>query len=163
MKTDKTYFIGKLSIPHLTVSEGVDSSLSNSDALTRYISIYEPEFLKKLLGDAYSDYIANPTDWTEFDALIVDNTLKVSPIANYVFFKCYPDIVQNNTGIGTVQGKPENSYLITDQRLVDVWNDMIAQLYKEDGVLDHLTTTVFDGTYDFPDWTDFTTINIFGL
>lgn len=165
MLIDKTYFVGKLSIPHLSISEGVNSSLSNLADLERYISIYEPEFLEKLLGEAYPDYVANPTEteWTDFIALIRNTTTLVSPIANYVFFKSYPDIVEKNTGIGTVQAVSENSVLVTDSRLINVWNDMIHQLYKTDGVLDYLSTTIFDGDYASPDWSNFTTINQFGI
>lgn len=164
--TDKTYLIGKLSIPHLSVSEGVDASLSNASTVDRAFTIYEPEFLKKLLGDAYADYIDNKTspEWVAFENKVKDDTLKISPIANYVFFKVYPDIIETNTGVGTTHAKHENSYDVTDTRLVNVWNDMVSQLMADDGVLDYLSTTIFTGDYTYPDWSDIaTSINIFGI
>lgn len=162
MIIDKTYFTGKLSIPHLSTSEGVDASLSSLSDLERYIDIYEPKFLKELLGDAYSDYEENKTSekWVAFENLLKSET-KVSPIANYVFFYFYPDMIQSNTGVGTVRAAHENSIDVTDNRLVHVWNDMVNQL---EDVFDYLSDTIFVGDYTFPDWSNLTSsINIYGI
>ncbi len=158
MLIDETYFVGKLSVPHLQATEGVDSSLSSLADLERYISIYEPKFLKELLGDLYDTYIEDKElpEWVAFENLVRNDTLKLSPIANYVFFYFYPDMVQSNTGTGTIRAAHENSIDMTDSRLVSVWNEMGVLL---EDVFEYLYST-FTG---LPEWDNFRTINIYGL
>jgi len=166
---DKTYFVGILSIPHLSATEGVDSSLDNSTELLRQIAIQEPKFLKEILGDLYAEYVAHKTDaiWVTFEGKLKDATLHRSPIANYVFFNSYPDLCVSNTGVGTIASKNENGIDVTPQRLVNVWNDMVNQLTVEDGILDYLeeNSSLYEtDDLSLPDWYYITRyINIFGI
>jgi len=165
---DKTYFVGLLSIPNLTTAEGVDAGLENSTELTRYISIYEPGFMQMILGDLYVEYVAHKAEaiWTTIEGKLKDATLFRSPLANYVFFNYYPDLCERNTGVGTMATKQENSELVTRTRLVRVWNDMVSQLWVDDGVLDYLyenRSAYETSEYSLPSWDDIRPINIFGL
>lgn len=136
---DLTYFVSPIDIPNLTTEIGGVTDTSNTTALTRAISIYQAEFMRLLLGDLYPDFVLNEDGkWDDLKAKLVDEDLKVSPIANYVFFKYYPQLTTPNTGVGVAYNKTENQGIDNRKRLTDVWNDMVLYLERYDGVMDYL-------------------------
>ncbi len=136
---DSTYFVSPIDIPNLTTEIGGVTDTSNLAALTRAISIYQAEFMRLLLGDLYPDFVSDEDGkWDDLKAKLVDSDLKVSPIANYVFFKYYPQLTTPNTGVGVAYNKTENQGIDNRKRLTDVWNDMVLYLERCDGVLDYL-------------------------
>lgn len=168
MNTTQEYFQhGKTQVPNLTTFVGGVSDTSNNEELGRYITRYETQFLKRLLGSLYADYVANPTAerWVTLNGLLWDSTLLLSPVANYIFWHYYKDYTHENTGVGTVESKAENASLTTDARLCEVWNEMVSMMYNGvDGVLDYMMEN--EGTYPVEgyDWTDFISpVNIYGL
>ena len=136
---DSTYFVSPIDIPNLTTEIGGVTDTSNLAALTRAISIYQAEFMRLLLGDLYPDFVSDKDGkWDDLKAKLVDEDLKISPIANYVFFKYYPQLTTPNTGVGVAYNKTENQGIDNRKRLTDVWNDMVLYLERYDGVMDYL-------------------------
>lgn len=172
MKPDSTYFSSGITlVPNQTSVIGGVTTTSNSAELTKYIDRYSVVFLKQLLGSLYPDYVANEKDarWVALNAKLYDTTLKISPVANFVFWHYYNDSTRRNTPTGVAVQRIENAQIVTDQRLCQVWNEMVELMYNEvDGVLDWLhesdqtTTYVFD--HSTTDWRNFIrTSNEFGL
>jgi hypothetical protein len=124
---DKTYFLtGLTGIPN---SNATGAGACIGANIQAYIDIYEPEFLKKLLGDdLYDAYVLAP-DEDRFVALIAqlrNATTKISPIANYVYF-----ILQQHSQIVPTDGgdKQTNQSGMSSasnmSRMCAVWNHMI--------------------------------------
>lgn len=136
---DNTYFVGILDVPNQTTEVGGVTDTSNLTALNRAIAIYQAEFMRLLVGDLYADFLKNEDGkWDDLIVRLVDSDLKISPIANYVFFKYYPQLTNPNTGAGVAYNKVENQGIDNRRRLTEVWNDMILFLERYDGVLDYL-------------------------
>ena len=72
-KIDKTYFWGENKITGLNA---VDTKLETE--LNMYIAKYQPIYFKKMFG---MEEIP-----AELLSLVVDTTLKLSPLANFVFY-----------------------------------------------------------------------------
>jgi hypothetical protein len=168
MNTTRAYFQqGITEVPNLTISIGGVSDTSNATELDRYITRYETEFMKCLLGSLYTDYATNPTDakWATLKAMLWDSTLLVSPVANYIFWHYYNDATRRNGNVGTVESNVENGNINTNARLVQVWNEMVSMMYNGvDGVIDYLLEN--SDTYPIEDykWTNFVeTTNILGI
>lgn len=169
MKPDATYFsIGLTLVPNQSQVIGGVTKTSATEELTKYIDRYSAEFMKLLLGSLYTDYVANPTDakWVALDAKLYDTTLKISPVANYVFFQYYNQSTRRNTPTGVSVAMVENASIVTHGRLVEVWNEMVRMMNAWDGPLalicDDMTTYPVVGSEI--DWTNFVhTINDFGL
>src|SRR3989304_3716705 len=140
MITTQAYFTqGTTEVPNTTIEVGGVEDTSNSAELTRYITRYETEFMKRLLGSLYPDYVNNPTatKWTDLIAKLWDSTLLVSPVANYIFWHYYRDSTQRNAGVGAVEANVENAHIVTASRLCSVWNEMVLMMYNGiDGVID---------------------------
>lgn len=142
MIIDYTYFIGKITLPQVADTNGRND-------VTEAISIYEPEYLKYVLGEdlwkAFTDGIdgsGTPDQrWTD----LLDGKMftyagrsylwigfksasqpKLSPIANYVYWKFMQDTAVSNATIGTVVPRTENSETVTPfSKMVYAWNDMV--------------------------------------
>ena len=95
------------------------------DSANSYIAIYEPIFLRNLLGEALAATVEqNP----EVVALLRNETTKTSPIANYVYFYW----LRTHTTVGTPAGEKVQRGEYSDEaspriRAVEVWNDMVRQ------------------------------------
>lgn len=145
---DNTYFINDISIP------GNSIQAANIDA---YITRYEDEILKKLLGYTLwkaliADLDGNGDPQTQRFTDIVDgaefsfdfegntintkweglrNTLKKSLIAYWVYFQYRNETENYFSGIGQRKGKGENSVMADiTPKIVFSWNKMI-ELYGE--------------------------------
>lgn len=168
MRIDSTYFIRERRLPDITAQVGTPTALltDGSQRLTDFINYYEPEFLKLILGDElyaeYSTGFATPK-WAAFDALMVNTTLKDSPIADYVYCMIVADMeteVKDGTHIVNVgDGRISAVGRITDQ-----WNRMVTKL---DPILEYLSdnTDTFCATYEYNyiGWTSFTYENRYGI
>lgn len=125
---DKSYFTKNLHIGDL--SNVLDGTPTMLDA---YITRYEKEYLIKLLGqDLYAEFVAGleedpvPQKWIDLKNEIVDETFKVSPIANYVYCKWQYQNYTKNVGIGQVKNKAENAVVVRPYDMqVMAWNDMV--------------------------------------
>lgn len=92
-----------------------------------YIKRYEPEYLCKLLGEElYNDFLAHREEdaWKAFGGMMADASVKISPIANYVYFF----LVRDSHATATINGvkKDGEENLVSPQRkMVRAWNDMV--------------------------------------
>jgi hypothetical protein len=99
-----------------------------------YIDAHEEEFLRLLLGDAlYTAYAAGlaedpvPAKWTALrNKLFQANaTSRISPAANYVFFKFYREKASHATGLGEAKPNAQNSLLLGNaQKCKVAWSAM---------------------------------------
>lgn len=143
MIIDQTYFVRRLNVPQAGNTEGLAD-------LNGYIEQYEPEFLSCVLGydlaKAFNEGIDGsglPSEqrwidllegaefsqggclyrWSGFKPV---TGVKVSPIANYVFFKFVDEKITDFTLVGTVSSKTDNNRTASAiDRLVDTWNRMV--------------------------------------
>lgn len=128
---DSSYFVGELLIPNTTGNHPAQTV--NTTELDRFILLYEREYLIKLLGKTlYDEFIAHPTDsWVvDLTSQLRDSTLKISPIACYIWYwwKCH------NTTQTTAQGEAiannENASMTSPmQRLMKAYNDCVNMTY----------------------------------
>ena len=95
------------------------------DSANSYIAIYEPRFLRNLLGEALAETAEeNP----QIVALLRNEAVKTSPIANYVYFYW----LRTHTTVGTPAGEKVQRGEYSDEaspriRAIEVWNDMVRQ------------------------------------
>lgn len=125
---DKSYFTKELHIGDL--SNTLDGTPAMLDA---YIVRYEKEYLIKLLGkELYNEFMAGLEEdpvlqkWIDLQNEIVDADLKISPIANYVYFNWQERNYTKNVGIGQVKNKAENATVVRPyDAQVKAWNEMV--------------------------------------
>ena len=142
---DISYFKGDILIPQV-------STPAITEAVNRYISIYEPEYLQNVLGYKMSrDFIAglavvSPAvvdpkwidlrDGKEFTDPVTNrltkwrgfkNTAQLSPIANYIYYMYRKDNVTQTGGIGETITQAENSVVVSPARKMTLaWNQQVA-------------------------------------
>lgn len=153
---DYTYFVDNLEVPSLLDSTELGTSLQSQ--VTRYITHYEPLYLKYLMGDdLYAAYLLTPTA-ARFTALkdkLLNATTLKSPIANYVYFYFYRDTKVYATGSGEGGGAVVGG---NSRRVSDVWNDGVKMSYDvHEWIMDNIST--------YPEYSGFQmeTINQFDL
>lgn len=130
---DYTYFSRDLFIAQRSQQEV-------RDVIDSYIAIGQLELLIELLGNSlYSELISGlsqePVDpkWIELKSLLVNETLKTSIVANYVYVSILEDETTENTGIGVVQTEGENSRKASPvHKIVSAWNKMIDDICEFD-------------------------------
>lgn len=122
---DFTFFIRSISVAQVSLKDVRDN-------LELYIDLYGLEFLTILLGESLAaEFLQGLAEeeplqkWVDLKNILVDEELKVSPIANYVFTHLLEDEITQNSGIGVVRTKGENS---TEQnpttKIIIAWNAM---------------------------------------
>lgn len=144
MLIDSTYFVNKINLAQ------VGNSLGLAD-VNNFIAQYEEQYLRCVLGpELYAAFIdevsgSGVTDdpryvdllrgadfmhnsrayhWTGFVPL--PPAIKVSPIANYVFYQYVENKITDFTLIGEVQSDTDNNRTVSPvDRLVDTWNRMV--------------------------------------
>src|SRR5574339_318819 len=154
MIIDYTYFIGKLRLPQTGNTEG-------REEIEGLIEIYEPEYLRKVLGldlyEAFTEGIAGSGTpdqrWVDllegitFDHHGVNHRWngfdpedKLTPIANYVYYRYLEDTVSDVTLAGTSTGKTDNNARTSPmQKMVNAWNDMVDMNSELDRLLHNNT------------------------
>jgi len=136
---DSSYFVGEISIPNTAGSGAVVTATLAK--LNRLISIYEKDYLTKLLGDTlYDEFIAAlevPDDWaTDLLAELRDDTLKLSPVAYYVYYFWLRDSVTYVTSNGQAEGNNENAVSSSPAlRMSESYNRMVRMTEE---VLDYI-------------------------
>lgn len=168
MITTDFFNLGKTQVPLQETARGGVPSLSRKEELQSYITRYEKDFFKCLLGSQYDTYFANKTEqkWIDLEAKLLPFE-KVSPVANYIFYNYYKDSNARNQPNGTHASIVKDSVNVTNARLCDVWNEMVMWMSVEhDCVLDWLSTNqdTYQLDYCTVDWGNFTfTINTLGI
>ena len=149
--TDKTYFTyPPCEIPITEQSNGYSSSLVDKESIriNLFITIYEREYLKLILGEElYSDYIADSKKdeeereqkWINFEQLFLSFnevisetvTLKTSPIACFIYFNYMIENELNVTQRATATvDKAQNQTVKSNYPLIKrAWDIMVAYNY----------------------------------
>lgn len=134
---DSTYFHDRTFIPNLTGTMGGTGEGGKAERiakLNRYIEQYEKEYLLKLLGKTvyleFKTWIDNQDEtekWVDLKAELLDETLKLSPIANYVFVKLWEDTCTPRSGVGSTVSKSTETSIVLDPSydIVKVWNEVV--------------------------------------
>lgn len=79
---------------------------------------------KELAYDYYENW--EEDKFKDLDSVIVDRDFKLSPIANYVWFKYAKYTFNLHQGIGMVNPNAENATKVNpEERMVWVWNQMV--------------------------------------
>ncbi len=138
---DTSYFVRDINVPFGSTAE-------LKAPLIAAIVRYEPEYLKLLLGytlwkavqaeidaSVYTNYneLINGAEFsfeyngrtinTKWEGLVNDE--KISPIANYIYYKNRVNVESFNSGLGERKGKGENSVAHSAiVKMVSVWNDL---------------------------------------
>jgi len=145
MIIDYTYFIGKLRLPQTGNTDG-------RTVVEEFAEIYETEILKKAMGydlwKAFTDGIEGSGDpdqrWEDlldgvtfeykginlrFNGL--DPEDKITPIANYCYYKYLEDSAADVTLAGVATGAVDNNTRVSPmQKMIDAWNAMVDMLLK---------------------------------
>lgn len=128
---DGTYFKGQLSIG-LSPDTGAPSVTQEAERerIEWFVSVYEKEYLKKLLGaEVCAGFVKYCTDGGEdeyFKQLKVRLTQEYSPVACYVFYKFVRTGNVHVTNVGSVKSSGEDA-VSPEGLLVRVWNDMVQK------------------------------------
>lgn len=103
-----------------------------SNRIQWFVERYEPEYMCKLLGEElYNDFLSNKeTDkWNGFKKLLVNETAKASPIANYVYFYLVRES-QSTATINGVKSDGDKNIVSPQSKMVSAWNDMVKENRK---------------------------------
>jgi hypothetical protein len=112
---DKTYFWGELKIPGLSDPE-------NEAELNLFISQYQQEFLTRLLGEPLALLFPGI-----LKSYIIDDTRKLSPLANYVFFYYQKNNATFSTAAGEKNLLTPNTSIADDRpKTINAWNKMVG-------------------------------------
>ena len=136
MLINEEYFKGEIVIPNLnSVGNGISSQIASSNLELRlsFIDQYEKRFLVSLLGRCCADEFYKEIEkgelsgkWLDLKNKLVDETLKISPIANYVYYWYRRNDVSITTGIGEMETDSDNSVRVSSAlKMCRAWNEMV--------------------------------------
>ena len=126
---DCSYFtIGPLQIENAGVTDDLDNNaVAVQEAIQGYIEHYQGEFLRKMLGDTLAATVETHLSTNGIDAKLEGLCDRLrQPFAHYVYFKMVGDVNQTMTVTGLMRIKSANDNQPPRQRMVSVWNDMVA-------------------------------------
>lgn len=155
---DCTYFEGILSIG-LSVGMGATPvQVAERERITYFIEVYEKEYLEKVLGSLYNDfmdYLESQDNDIIFDKVKAIMTEQYSPIAGYVYFKYLTLGNYHITRMGAVASAEEKAVSPAINQ-VRVWNDMVDK--------NNAIRSLLNGKKGYSATDDmFTKINDFGI
>ncbi len=166
---DSSYAINEYLI--VNVSGTNPTVTANAALLAHYITRYEPEYMKMILGvTLYDEFIAGlavtPTPdakWTALKAKFIDSTNKISPIMAYVWNRYWTFETTKSSSMGQSEPKVENATIVSsNQKLVLAWNDA---MYGAATILDWLLEPAQIAVYTTlePDYDSLYLTNNFGI
>ncbi len=126
---DCSYFQnGPLQIENAGVTDDLDNNaVAVQEAIQGYIEHYQGEFLRKMLGDTLAATVETHLSTNGIDSKLEGLCDRLrQPFAHYVYFKMVGDVNQTMTVTGLMRIKSANDNQPPRQRMVSVWNDMVA-------------------------------------
>lgn len=170
---DDTYFIREITIAQLGQFNG------NLKFLNLMIEKYEPKFLDEALGYGFSSVMLANQSQPRFVSLIsgedythdgilrkwiglANNTEKISPIANYVYWWCVKYNWEQQAGTGTVRPKNENSKVVAPEySMIKAWDEMVDMIHQ-------MRCFIHANISDYPEYKSkavrcFTKVNHYGI
>jgi hypothetical protein len=141
MIIDHTYFVREINIPQLSQPAVLEN-------LNLFIEKYEPQFLRAVFGWELAVLIMGYLNTEEVEGVEPDerigwlvegsplkqwgglrNNEKISPLANYIFYRLTDDSVTFLAQVGESTATAENSRRVSnDDRLIFVWNEMVEMM-----------------------------------
>ena len=137
---NSSYFVGELSLPNIqttnTVS-GVKHALQTvgENNLDVFVNKYVIDYLVRLFGRELAQKFVYEIAQTSPDQIWIDikdqllyeiGSLKMSPLANYVYFMLMSDATTKTTQAGEVEPKHDFAHNASVRhKLVAAWNDMV--------------------------------------
>ncbi|MDR0680852.1 MAG: hypothetical protein LBG15_03215 [Dysgonamonadaceae bacterium] len=133
---DSSYFIDEIALPGFKSEskyQTFDDITVNGMNLTRFISVHQKHFLHLLLGEKLANAFLreisaeSPSEiWTDIKNHLVDSELKISPIANYVYFFVMRYGVTYTSPSGEKKGKSDYAYNASPRdKCIFAWNAMV--------------------------------------
>lgn len=163
---DDTYFYGDLLI--VGIGSTSQAQLAKTTSVNNFITVYEKDFLRNVLGDdLYDAFMAGmaettpDTRWTSLANQLRNSTTKYSPIANYVWYKWQQQSQQLVTATGDKSVAEMNMVRSLNYgKYVNVWNAMKM-------MLDDFYEWLNDNISTYPEYEGsswyYSTINQFGI
>ena len=152
---DSTYFHTEVFIPNISDSNAVETARASE--LQRFIDRYELEYLDLVMGyDMRVEFLAGLEEdsilqkWNDLKAELIDDTLLLSPIADYVYFHYIRYNVTRTTSSGEVVALVDNGTLTgSNFKQVTAHNRAIEQaLLIRNFIEEHSTDYPnYDGSY----------------
>lgn len=115
-------------IDALTFDGASDSANEIKNDIESYIAIYEPEFLRAVLGDTYEAILQ---DDEALKSELFNATDNVSPCASFVYYKYWSEQMAVNTMLGDkVISSTGSTAVVNITKLVNVWNRMSDEVKR---------------------------------
>lgn len=115
-------------IDALTFDGASDSANEIKNDIESYIAIYEPEFLRAVLGDTYKAILQDDEALKSELFNAIDN---VSPCASFVYYKYWSEQMAVNTMSGDeVIISTGSTAVVNITKLVNVWNRMSDEVKR---------------------------------
>ena len=141
---DNTYFVDDISLPGLTTSGsknvGMDKLIDDLTigglSLTRFIKKYQTEYLNGLLGKKIAEAFVkglleiDNEIWINLKNQLIDDELKQSPIANYVYFFIMRYGLTFTTSKGEKKGKSDYAIAVSSRKPEFAWNRMVEMNFE---------------------------------
>jgi hypothetical protein len=118
------YFCGELLIPNLTGNSEANGAIA--EIVNRSIALYEPRFLRSVLGTLYDGFAADMTS-VKSKAIIAhlyDEVNLISPVANFVYVNFRRDTMTDAVPTGEGVGSYENLTISQGYKQQFAWNLM---------------------------------------
>ena len=141
---DKSYFWGDIEITGLFKPE-------MEAKLDMMIAKYQKEYLKQMFGTYFLEHEMTDT----FKNLLIDDELKTSPIANFVYYYWQRNnaTFQTNAGVKTLN--VQNTISVSPaEKMVSAWNQMVTWNEEIHSSLYDLETDEFDYLNDIYPYID---------
>lgn len=126
---DSSYFVGEREVPNISGTH--PAATINLEVLNRVITVYERDYLVKLLGETLYDEFITDLGTSEAWATglrdeLRDSTLKTSPVADYCYYYWLRKTLSNTTSGGQTEQTSENSTAVSPmQKMAEAWNSCI--------------------------------------
>ena len=152
-----SYFHTEIFIPNILEATPVEQA--RAAELQRFINKYEPEYLDLIMGyDMRVEFLAGlaanpiPAKWSELKTQLVNTSLLLSPIADYVYFYYMRFHLTQTTRSGEITTQVDNGTLTgSNFKQVAAYNRASEQaLTIREWIEERLTTyTTYNGSYCF--------------
>ena len=128
MLIDVSYFMsGPSHIENVSVAEMPSpQSLAVNEVINGYIKVFQPEFLRNVVGVTLSQAITDYLELIEREYAVLCEKL-CEPFADYVFYHILRDANTQATITGLVRLKCANEYVAPLKRQVSTWNSMVEK------------------------------------
>jgi len=126
---DCSYFEnGPLQIENAAPTDDLDNNAyAVRESINGYIEHYQGEFLRAMLGDTLATTVEEHLNTNGVDVDVEDLCERLrKSFAHYIYFKIAGDVNQTMTMTGLMLLKSANTNQSPRQRMVSVWNDMVA-------------------------------------